>query len=480
MSFRSKTILGIALIEAILLAALIFSVMGFLRDSNESQLQRHIITTTETFTSTVKDSLLGMDLARLQSFATQFVKNSDASYVRIDDSENHLLAAAGLPQLLARPFVADLSLMSVNDGIYDLRFPISVATTVFGRVEMGIDVSYLQNTFNSARKWSLFIAAIEMILVALFSFVLGTYLTRQLALLEEGSRRLASGQLGFQVKWRGNDELATTTRSFNMMSNQLLDDQRKQHEYEQQLIKARKAAEAAISAKSQFLSNMSHEIRTPMNGVLGIAEILAMPNMPEEERIECAQIILNSGNVLMNLLNDILDLSKIDADKLTVASKVMSPATIINDVQGLFSANIHKKGLQLESVWNGSAALYLSDPHRLTQMLSNLVGNAVKFTQKGYIRIEGREVRLDGKNATLEFSVIDTGAGITADKQALLFQPFSQVDASDTRNHDGAGLGLSIVRKLAELMGGEVGVESEVGKGSRFWFRVQVKRVTEI
>jgi signal transduction histidine kinase len=113
-------------------------------------------------------------------------------------------------------------------------------------------------------------------------------------------------------------------------------------------------------------------------------------------------------------------------------------------------------------------------------MLSNLVGNALKFTHHGSIRIEAREVAIVGENALLEFSVTDTGIGIAADKQTLLFQPFSQVDSSDTRNHDGAGLGLSIVRKLAELMGGEAGVESEVGKGSRFWFRVQVKRVSKI
>ena len=257
MSFRLKTILGIALIEALLLAALIFSVMGFLHDSSENQLQRHITITTETFTSMVKDSLLGMDLARLQSYASELEKNSDVAYVRINNIENHLLAAAGSPELLARPFVADTSLSSVNDGIYDLRFPVNVGKTTVGRIDMGIDVSYLQNTYAHARKWSLLIAAIEMSLVALFSFILGTYLTRQFALLEEGSRRLTSGELGFQVKLSGNDELTATTRSFNAMSYQLLDDQLKQREYEQRLIKARETADAANLAKSEFLANMS-------------------------------------------------------------------------------------------------------------------------------------------------------------------------------------------------------------------------------
>jgi signal transduction histidine kinase len=246
------------------------------------------------------------------------------------------------------------------------------------------------------------------------------------------------------------------------------------------LIKAKETAEAASRAKSQFIGNMSHEIRTPMFGVLGMAEMLAGPDLTEKTRIEYAQIILRSGNILMNLLNDILDMSKIDAGRVTLEFKEMVPSSIIYDVQTLFSANIHKKGLKIESVWTGPKGSYLSDSHRLTQMLSNLVGNALKFTQKGSIRIEAREVTHSELNALLEFSVTDTGIGIAADKQTLLFQPFTQVDSSDTRNHDGAGLGLSIVRKLAELMGGEAGVESEVGKGSRFWFRVQVKRVSKI
>jgi len=245
----------------------------------------------------------------------------------------------------------------------------------------------------------------------------------------------------------------------------------------QKLIDAKQTVEAASLAKSQFISNMSHELRTPMFGVLGMAELLVDPDLSEDIRIECANIILTSGNILMNLLNGVLGLSMIDTGKFTLESTEMLPSQVVNDVQSLFLANIQKNGLQIESVWIGPAAPYLSDSHRLTQMLSNLVGNAVKFTRKGSIRIEAREVSHSESSALLEFSVTDTGIGIAQNKQILLFKDFSQVDSSDTRNQGGAGLGLSIVRKLAELMGGEVGVESGLGMGSRFWFRVQVKRV---
>jgi PAS domain S-box-containing protein len=248
----------------------------------------------------------------------------------------------------------------------------------------------------------------------------------------------------------------------------------KRKQMEAALISAREAAESANHAKSEFLANMSHEIRTPMNGVLGMAQVLAMPEVTQAERIHYANTILSSGTILMRLLNDILDFSKIDAGKLTLESREMVPDRVMLDVQSLFLENARSKGLTLQSIWNGPAQPYLSDPQRLTQMLSNLVGNAIKFTVHGGICIEARQVEQSASSATLEFSVTDTGIGIEPSKQHLLFKTFSQVDGSITRVHDGAGLGLSIVKKLAELMGGEVGIESQEGQGSRFWFRVRV------
>jgi signal transduction histidine kinase/CheY-like chemotaxis protein len=235
-------------------------------------------------------------------------------------------------------------------------------------------------------------------------------------------------------------------------------------------------AEAANLAKSRFLATMSHEIRTPMNGILGMAQLLLMPHVTPKDQRDYVNTILSSGQTLLTLLNDILDLSKIEAGKLELDTGMFQPAGLLVDIQSLFEGAARAKNLHLENCWHGAAhARYAADAHRLRQMLSNLVGNAIKFTRQGGVRLECRELERDDTQAVLEFSVRDTGMGIAGDKLDLLFKPFSQADNSTTRKFGGSGLGLSIVSNLARAMGGTAGVESTPGDGSRFWFRVRVK-----
>ncbi|WP_374326737.1 ATP-binding protein [Azonexus sp.] len=239
------------------------------------------------------------------------------------------------------------------------------------------------------------------------------------------------------------------------------------------LKKMQQSAEAASRAKSQFLAMMSHEIRTPMNGVLGMAQLLQMPDLSDDERQEYVRTILNSGQTLLSLLNDILDLSKVEAGKVELERIDFTPQLLIAETVRLFADTAQRKQLPVTVSWNGPPQHYLADAVRIRQMLSNLLSNAIKFTDHGGIRIEGREVSRDEPGALLEFAVVDSGIGIPEDKQALLFQPFSQADDSTTRKYGGTGLGLSIVRSLARLAGGEVGVSSRDGEGSRFWFTIR-------
>jgi len=241
------------------------------------------------------------------------------------------------------------------------------------------------------------------------------------------------------------------------------------------LYAARQAAEAANIAKSLFLATMSHEIRTPMNAILGMAQLLLKPELKDAERLQYSRTILGSGQNLLTLLNDILDFSKIEAGKVTLESIALQPEQIIHETRDLFTEIARTKGLRIEVNWGGPADPYFGDPHRLRQMLFNLVSNALKFSTQGLVRIEACEISHSEHFAILEFAVSDSGIGIPKETQALLFQPFSQTDGSSTRRYGGTGLGLSIVRDLAQLMGGEVGVESDGGQGSRFWFRIQAR-----
>jgi PAS domain S-box-containing protein len=244
-----------------------------------------------------------------------------------------------------------------------------------------------------------------------------------------------------------------------------------------ELYQAREAAQAANVTKSMFLATMSHEIRTPLNAILGLAQLLMQAKLPQAERLNFAKTILSSGQTLMTLLHDILDFSKIEAGKVELEAIEMDPADIIQETQALFAEIARAKGLRLESSVLMPSGVYLGDPNRLRLMLSNLVSNAIKFTQTGFVRMQAREVEDPGPTALLEFSVSDSGPGISPEKQARLFQAFSQTDSSTAREYGGTGLGLFNVRCLAELMGGRVGVSSEVAVGTRFWFCIRAARI---
>ncbi len=248
---------------------------------------------------------------------------------------------------------------------------------------------------------------------------------------------------------------------------------------EANLVEAQERAQQANLAKTRFLATMSHEIRTPMNGILGMAQMLQLPGIDESERKSYAQIINASGQTLLTLLNDILDLSKVEAGKLQLECAVVDPAQLVRDATVLFADEAQRKGLAIAGAWSGPRQRYWADAMRLSQMIANLTSNAIKFTESGSVRIEASEVSRQSDQAILKFLVIDSGIGIAEDRRGLLFQAFSQVDSSSTRRHGGSGLGLSIVRNLAQLMGGEVGVDSELGRGSRFWFTVRARLAEE-
>ncbi len=268
------------------------------------------------------------------------------------------------------------------------------------------------------------------------------------------------GVMGMFSKQVIDEDESTRLYSLGQSASQVIEAGR----VDRELLRAKEYAEVANQAKSAFLATMSHEIRTPMNAILGMSELLADTNLTETQAWY-VKTLNQSGETLLNLINDILDLSKIEAGQLTLERTAFDLWQVIDETVELFTFTALEKGIELQHhVDNSVPRLVYGDPTRLHQVLLNLIGNAVKFTEKGRVTVDV-ENRPDG---FISFAVADTGPGIPVEKREDIFRPFTQADPSTTRNHGGTGLGLTICLRLIRLMGGEIRLESEMGRGSTF------------
>ncbi len=332
--------------------------------------------------------------------------------------------------------------------------------------EMRFDIeSFIGRLIDDSRRATMTLVSVSIAVIAgtlLASLILIRRLVGRVKHLGETMDRMSrSGQLEQFKEAGGDDELGRMMDSFNRLVSE-------REQVEHRLREAKQQAEAGIAARNQFLATMSHEIRTPMNGVLGMAELLQESRL-DEEQYEFVQVILGSGRNLLEVINSILDFSKLEEGLVYLEQVNFDMDQLIHGVMRLLSVGARKKGLDLVVDYPpGMPRHFLGDPGRIRQILVNLVGNAVKFTERGHVRIQVAIEQPEGSEARISLNIDDTGIGIDEAAMEHLFDSFTQADGSTTRLYGGTGLGLAICKQLVNLMGGEIGVESTLGSGSSF------------
>ncbi|NMO94513.1 ATP-binding protein [Paenibacillus lemnae] len=285
-------------------------------------------------------------------------------------------------------------------------------------------------------------------------------------------------QLSDQIV-RARESEEQVLSEFSAMNNELVTLQRQLSKSNAQLKKARMEAEQAVEVKSSLLALMSHEIRTPINAIMGLAEMIEQPDLTEENQASLT-IIRESASHLVNMINDLLDLSKVDAGKMELKPEPFELKSVLDHVSGLLEGKIRGRGNSLSIYVDPKVNLNLiGDPGRITQILLNLVGNANKFTDKGQLSIRVMLIGDQDVQQELRFEIQDTGMGISSEDQAMLFKPYTQTGKGSSQEFGGTGLGLSISKSFVELMKGEIGVHSEEGQGALFWFQIILPKVRE-
>ena len=354
-----------------------------------------------------------------------------------------------------------------------------------GSVEIFVSQKFMVQELNrEILKILLTVLILNFVLVLLFSLTLRKIIIFPVSRILQTANAIAGGDFNQRIAIQSNDEIGRLARAINVMSTRLKESfeelrvKNLELLHKDQAVREKEAAEAANQAKSTFLANMSHELRTPLNAILGYAQIFRKASNFDEDQREGMAIIHESGRHLLTLINDILEFSKLEAGKLTLAPEEMNFQRFIANIEGVMGLSALRKNIKLITESPRDQPLFVvADEKRLRQVLFNLIGNAIKFTDSGHVlfkvTVRAHEGTRHEERAALHFEVTDTGIGIAREQIPLIFKPFEQVGAEGLKNY-GTGLGLTISRQLVNMMGGDISVSSMVGRGSTFQFEIDV------
>ena len=452
----------------------------------------------------------------LQIATDKAVNHEDISAAAIFDKNYNTLAHTGktltLPSVeelhsLKEPFltintdnsvrfIAPITLQDViiNDREDTTLINSTARTQTIGWVCVEVERSTITEKKLSVLRASFFIVLMGLLISALFALRLGRNVTEPILGLAKTLDKIRNGILDTRVIVDTHGELKILQTGVNAMAQALEENHEKMQkniakatqelrdtlktieEKNAELITAKKEALVASQVKSDVLANMSHEIRTPMNGILGFISLLLESNVDSVQK-EYLEIVHQSAESLLKILNDILDLSKFEAGKVDLENISFDIRNPIIEAIRILSINAHEKKLQLiPHIYSDIPAKLRGDPFRIKQVVTNLVANAIKFTDSGSITVRCMLEEETDDEVLVKITITDTGPGLSKEEQTKLFQAFTQTDASITRRHGGTGLGLVICKKIVSQMGGDIGIESELGNGATFWFTVTLKK----
>lgn len=466
-------------VEVLMLTVMVGNSLRLLRNAMTDQARWHATQIAPVLNAALVAPLLQRDYATVQAIITESRATDGIDYLAVVDRNGKRVAASGWrDEQPLPPASTDIRSLFVGEiPRYDVAVPIMQLGQQLGTLHFGLNISPIIAARESLFNQSLVIAALELLLSAAILALIGFRLTRRLTTLTQASLQVAGGNLTPPSLPEGADDLGQLGAAFNAMSRAI-------GERVTELTAAKEEAVAAGMAKSVFLANMSHEIRTPMNAITGLGRLLAQTELTETQQDYLTKLNRSSRS-LLRLLDDILDLSRVESGRLALEESDFSLRQSLERVISLTTGAACEKRLSLQMEISPATPDCLNgDPFRLEQILINLVGNAIKFTEQGAVCLAVRPAdhpaaAADHGRVLLTFSVTDSGIGLSNDQIDQLFEPFTQQDSSTTRRYGGSGLGLSICKRLTELMGGTIGATGAPGKGSTFRVTIPLGRGDE-